>query len=67
MSKIAIVYFSETNNTKVAAEYVASKVDAKVVRVEGKGNTNPLFGMLKASVKPINDPGKKFQKRRRSF
>ena len=29
MSKVAIVYFSETNNTKTAAEYVAGKIDAK--------------------------------------
>lgn len=56
MSKVAIVYFSETNNTKTAAEYVAGKIDAKLIRVEGKGNTNPLFGMLKASIKPLNEP-----------
>lgn len=51
-----IVYFSNTNNTKVAAEYLASKVDAALVRLEGKGGVNPIKGMAKASSKPLGDP-----------
>lgn len=56
MSKVAIVYFSESNNTKAAAEYVASQVDAKLVRVEAKGNTNPMAGMLKIAANPLGEP-----------
>ena len=56
MSKIAVVYFSETNNTKAAAEYVASKLDARLIRVEAKKNTNPMKGMLKLASKPVGEP-----------
>ena len=56
MSKLAIVYFSETNNTKAAAEYVATKVDAKLVRVQAKKNTNPMKAMLKLASKPVGEP-----------
>ena len=58
MSKLAIVYFSETNNTKAAAEIVAGKTDAKVVRVKGAGNTNPMKGMLKIASTPVGEPEK---------
>ncbi|MEE4195019.1 MAG: hypothetical protein V2J07_07460 [Anaerolineae bacterium] len=58
MSKLAIVYFSESNNTKAAAEYVLSKVEAKIIRIQGKGNVNPLKGMLKIAAHPVGEPWK---------
>ena len=58
MSKLAIVYYSETNNTKAAAEVVAAKADAKIVRVKEAGNTNPMKGMLKIASKPVGEPEK---------
>lgn len=57
MSKLAIVYLSVSNNTKAAAEYVAAKaLEAKLVRVESKGNVNPLKGMLKLASMPSGEP-----------
>lgn len=51
-----IVYFSDTNNTKVAAEYLASKIGAALVRLEGKGRVIPPKGLMKISAKPLGDP-----------
>ena len=54
--KIAVVYFSETNNTKASAEYVAAKTGAKLVRVQGKRNTNPMKAMLRGATRPVGNP-----------
>lgn len=61
MSKLAIVYYSETNNTKAAAEAVAAKTEAKIVRVKAAGNTNPMKGMLKIASKPVGEPEKEVE------
>lgn len=56
--KMAVVYYSETNNTKVAAEYVAAKTGAELVRVQGKRNTNPMKSMMRAVTQPVGNPWK---------
>jgi flavodoxin len=54
--KIAVVYYSETNNTKAAADYVAAKTGAKLVRVQGKRNTNPMKSVMRAATRPVGNP-----------
>jgi hypothetical protein len=51
-----IVFYSMYNNTKAAAEYLAEKIDAPLVRLQGKGAVNPVKGMMKISANPVGDP-----------
>lgn len=54
---MVIVYFSEYNNTKAAAEYLAAKTQAVLVRLRGAGGVNPLRSMLQRAVMPQDDIG----------
>ncbi len=52
---VVIVYFSEYNNTKAAAEYLAEKTHAVLVRLRGTGGVNPLKSMLQGTSIPQAD------------
>ena len=54
---VVIVYFSQYNNTKAAAEYLAAKTQAVLVRLRGAGGVNPLRSMLQRAVMPQGDVG----------
>jgi len=54
---LVIVYFSEYNNTKAAAEYLAGKTQAVLMRLRGAGGVNPLKSLLQATANPQNDIG----------
>lgn len=47
---VVIVYFSVYNNTKAAAEYLAEKTQAVLVRLQGAGGINPLKSLLQGTA-----------------
>lgn len=56
MATTGILYFSETNNTKCAAEYLAQKTGFSAIQLKGTDPNNVMKGMLHGSTTPINDP-----------
>ena len=61
MAQTAIVYYSESNNTKAAAEYLAEKTGLSLIHLMGEKRTNPLQGMLHGSAALVGDPWKEIE------
>ena len=61
MAKTTIVYFSESNNTKASAEYLAGKIGASLTRLVATTPANPMLGMLHVSAKLVGNPWDEIQ------
>ncbi|MGB4588810.1 MAG: hypothetical protein WBI17_06175 [Clostridiaceae bacterium] len=59
--KTVIVYYSQSNNTRVAAEILKSKLGADIVELKESKKGNPLQALLKLKSKLIGDPWKEVQ------
>lgn len=44
----AVVYYSLSNNTKTAAEYLAKSLDAELIRIEENTDRSGFFGFMKS-------------------
>lgn len=48
--KTCIAYFSKTDNTKIAAEYLAEKIGAKIIQLQDNTNYKGFVGFLKGGM-----------------
>ncbi len=48
--KTCIAYYSKTGNTKMAALYLAEKIDAKVIKLDDKTNYGGIIGFIKGGM-----------------
>ena len=59
--KTAIVYYSQSNNTRVAAEILKNKLGADIVELKESRKGNPLQAILKRKSQLVGDPWKEVQ------
>lgn len=59
--KTAIVYYSQSNNTRVAAEILKDKLGADIIELKESKKGNPLQAIFKRKSKLLGNPWKEIQ------
>ena len=59
--KKCILYYSKSGNTEYAANYLAGKIDAAVVKLVEKKDRNGVLGFIKSGFQAVNKKASKLE------